>query len=82
MNATSARSTIGFGKATARIRNSFRSLGIGRCSSSTHGNSSEQKSGGAGIGNVEDKMLPSTFDDKQLFKYCKHPRTASIIGYV
>lgn len=37
-------------------------------------------SSGAGIGNVEDKILPSTYAEKNLFKYCKYPRTASIIG--
>jgi hypothetical protein len=40
----------------------------------------ERNSGGAGVGDVKDKMLPSAFDDNKLFKYCKHPRTASIIG--
>lgn len=40
----------------------------------------QKNSAGAGIGNVQDKMLPSTLCDKQLFKYCKHPRTTSIIG--
>lgn len=30
---------------------------------------------------VED-VLPSTFSEKNLFRHCKHPRTASIIGYV
>jgi hypothetical protein len=39
-------------------------------------------SSGAGIGNVENKILPSTFAENKLFKHCKHPRTASIIGYV
>jgi len=42
--------------------------------------SPERNSGGAGAGDVKDKMLPSAFDDNKLFKYCKHPRTASIIG--
>lgn len=38
-------------------------------------------SSGAGIGNVEDKILPSTFvAENSLFRYCNHPRTASIIG--
>jgi hypothetical protein len=39
-------------------------------------------SSGAGMGNVENKILPSTFAEHRLFKHCKHPRTASIIGYV
>jgi hypothetical protein len=39
-------------------------------------------SGGAGMGNVENKILPSTFAENKLFKHCKYPRTASIIGYV
>ena len=37
---------------------------------------------GAGLGNVENKILPSTFAENKLFKHCKYPRTASIIGYV
>jgi hypothetical protein len=38
-----------------------------------------QNKGGAGLGNVENKMLPST-DGRDLFKHSKYPRTASIIG--
>ena len=38
-----------------------------------------QHLGGAGLGNVENKMLP-TSDDRVLFKHSKYPRTASIIG--
>jgi hypothetical protein len=35
--------------------------------------------GGAGLGNVENKMLPSA-DDSKIFKHCKYPRTTTIIG--
>mmetsp|Transcript_2056 Transcript_2056/g.4436 ORF Transcript_2056/g.4436 Transcript_2056/m.4436 type:complete len:384 (-) Transcript_2056:171-1322(-) len=42
--------------------------------------SPECSSGGAGAGNVHDQVYPSAFGDKKLFKHCKHPRTASIIG--
>ena len=36
---------------------------------------------GAGVGNVKDKVFPSASDDgENLFRYCKHPRTVSIIG--
>eukprot|EP00980_Cylindrotheca_fusiformis_P004061 scaffold880_cov132-Cylindrotheca_fusiformis.AAC.57 len=34
---------------------------------------------GAGIGNVESQLLPAT-NTAELFKHCKYPRTASIIG--
>ena len=58
----------------------------GRCSFSArnspdaYSDTSERKSGGAGVGNVEDKMLPSTFNENKLFRYCQSPRTTSIIG--
>jgi hypothetical protein len=62
------------GTTTARCRlSAMYSSDAYRCSP-------ERNSGGAGVGDVEDKMLPSAFDDNKLFKYCKHPRTASIIG--
>jgi hypothetical protein len=35
--------------------------------------------GGAGLGNVENRMLPSA-DDSKIFKHCKYPRTTTIIG--
>lgn len=34
---------------------------------------------GAGIGNVESQLLPGT-NNAELFKHCKYPRTASLIG--
>jgi hypothetical protein len=34
---------------------------------------------GAGVGNVHDQMLPST-KGNEWYKYCKYPRTVSIIG--
>mmetsp|Transcript_38629 Transcript_38629/g.93377 ORF Transcript_38629/g.93377 Transcript_38629/m.93377 type:complete len:375 (+) Transcript_38629:60-1184(+) len=37
------------------------------------------ETGGAGIGNVESRLLPS-MNDAELFKHCKYPRTTSIIG--
>ncbi|KAL3943019.1 MAG: hypothetical protein SGBAC_002878 [Bacillariaceae sp.] len=37
------------------------------------------KTSGAGIGNVENQLLPS-MNDAELFKHCKYPRTTSIIG--
>ncbi len=68
---TAARSAHGYTKGAARVRSFLRPAGA-KCSLST---------GGAGIGNVHEQMLPSAFDeDKHLFKHCKHPRTASIIG--
>ena len=39
-----------------------------------------QGKGGAGLGNVESKMLPSTLSGPSLFRHSKHPHTASIIG--
>jgi hypothetical protein len=36
--------------------------------------------GGAGTGNVQDQMLPSSVHNKNLFRYTKYPRTVSIIG--
>ena len=38
-------------------------------------------SSGAGIGNVKDKMLPSS-NANEMFRHTKYPRTASLIGYV
>mmetsp|Transcript_14633 Transcript_14633/g.30255 ORF Transcript_14633/g.30255 Transcript_14633/m.30255 type:complete len:371 (-) Transcript_14633:57-1169(-) len=68
---TAARSAIGYTKEAARVRSFLRPAGA-KCSLST---------GGAGVGNVHEQMLPSAFDeDRHLFKHCKHPRTASIIG--
>lgn len=37
------------------------------------------RTGGAGIGNVENKILPST-NNSMLYKHCKYPRTATLIG--
>ena len=34
---------------------------------------------GAGIGNVENKMLP-TADETKTFRHCQYPRTTSLIG--
>ena len=36
--------------------------------------------GGSGLGNVENKMLPSSDHTKSLFPHCKYPRTTSVIG--
>jgi hypothetical protein len=41
----------------------------------------EPTTGGAGLGNVHDQMLPSA-DGSDLFRHTKHPLTVSIIGCV
>jgi len=38
---------------------------------------------GAGLGNVEDKMLPTSMQTSEfMFQHINDPRTVSIIGYV
>ncbi len=66
-------------KASALIDRSYRAIAP-RCFSTLGSSDSESKCGGAGAGNVEDKILPSALNGNELFRYCKSPRTASIIG--
>ena len=85
---TTKGSRFGYKMATTRIFKRLLPTDMisARCSlsstysSDAYGCSPKRNSGGAGVGDVEDKMLPSAFDDNTLFKYCTHPRTASIIG--
>jgi len=65
-----------FSPAPVTVTSSSRAL----YSSNARRCSPECNSGGAGARTVEDKMLPSAFTENKLFKHCKHPRTASIIG--
>lgn len=39
-----------------------------------------EKSGGAGYGNVKDKMLPAAESSTKLFQHCAMPHTCNIIG--